>query len=93
MRDEQRRNVFVWDGRSPEARSLTEMFWELIEEPEGLILRNIRYDEYLYAAADDLAIDDGNRSVFTWKTRDDLGVEGHWKIWPAICPGMKNYFA
>jgi hypothetical protein len=38
------------------------------------------FGEYLYAAADDQAFDENNRSVFTWKTHDDLGIEGYWKF-------------
>jgi hypothetical protein len=38
------------------------------------------FGEYLYAAADDQGFVENNRSVFTWKTHDDLGIEGYWKF-------------
>ena len=88
-RDPERRNVFAWTGNIPDARELTEQMWDLIEEPQGYLIKNVEYGEYLYAGADDLAFDENNRSVFTWKNRADVGLEGYWKIAPAICPGIQ----
>jgi len=42
----------------------------------GFLIKNVRYQEYLYAAADDLAFDENRRSVFTWKEYETLGPEG-----------------
>ena len=85
MRDPERRNVFAWTGNSPVSRPLDDHLWYITKEADVYIIKSARYGEYLYAAADDLAFDDKNRSVFTWKTRDNLGLEGHWII---RCPGM-----
>jgi hypothetical protein len=46
----------------------------------GFLIRNVKYQEYLYAAADDRAFDENNRSVFTWKDFETLGPEGIWNF-------------
>ena len=78
--DPERRKVVSWTGNTPVARTLDEQEWDLIKEEDGYVIKSARYGEYLYAAADDLAFDDNNRSVFTWKEYDNLGPEGRWKI-------------
>ena len=50
----------------------------LIKEANGFLIQNAKYSEYLYAAADDLAFDEDNRSVFTWKDLSTVGIEGYW---------------
>ena len=54
--------------------------WALEKVENGFLIKNIRYEEYLYAAADDLAFDETRRSVFTWKDRENLGPEGIWEL-------------
>ena len=78
--DPERRKVVSWTGNTPVARPLSEQMWDLIKEEDGYVIKSARYGEYLYAAADDLAFDENNRSVFTWKEYDNLGPEGRWKI-------------
>jgi len=52
--------------------------WYIEKVEDGFLIRNVKYQEYLYAAADDRAFDENNRSVFTWKDFDTLGPEGIW---------------
>ena len=80
IQDLKRRKVVAWTGNTPVARYLDEEVWDLIPHADGFAIRNFRYAEYLYAESDDLAFDDKNRSVFTWKDLDNLGTEGYWKI-------------
>ena len=80
IRDPERRKVVAWTGNTPVARPLDEQQWDLIPNGNGYLIKNLRYGEYLYAAADDLAFDDKNRSVFTWKDEDTVGPEGIWNI-------------
>lgn len=42
------------------------------------MLKNKKWDEYLYAAANDLAFDYERRRVFTWRPGDSPGRDGHW---------------
>ena len=51
-----------------------------MEEDQGFLLRNVKYNEYLYSAADGLALSEEQRSVFTWKNYQTLGFEGFWKF-------------
>ncbi len=84
--DPKRRRVFTWTNTttSPNSdpaywdRTADWLIWE--EEGNGFILKNVKFSEYLYAASDDLAFDESNRSVFTWKQYHSLGIEGFWKF-------------
>lgn len=85
MRNPERRRVFTWKNLS--TTPVTDLgYWDqtadwIIEEEDlGFTLKNVRYDEYLYSAADDLALSKRQRSVFTWKNYDTLGFEGYWKF-------------
>lgn len=80
MQDPQRRKVFALTRNSSASGYLEEEQWELIKEPDGFVIKNVHFGEYLYAAADDRAFDENNRSVFTWKEHDSLGLEGYWMI-------------
>jgi hypothetical protein len=80
MKDPLRRRVYTWTGNTPVAHALIEQEWDLIEEEDGFVIKNVKFGEYLYAAADEFAFDENNRSVFTWKNHDDLGREGYWKF-------------
>jgi hypothetical protein len=80
MKDPSRRRVYTWTGNTPVAHALIEQEWDLIEEEDGFVIKNVKFGEYLYAAADEFAFDENNRSVFTWKNHDDLGREGYWKF-------------
>ena len=82
-RDDERRRVFTWTNMSTIPDS-DPGYWEktadwiVSADTLGFTLKNVHYNEYLYAAADDLALADDKRSVFTWKHYDDLGNEGFW---------------
>ena len=82
-RDPERRRVFTWTNMSTIPDSDPQYWektadWILTEENTGFTLKNVRYNEYLYAAADGLALAQDKRSVFTWKDYDTLGDEGFW---------------
>jgi hypothetical protein len=83
--DTERRRVFTWTDTSTTPTSNPSFWenkadWEVDDEDGFYQLKNIRFYEYLYAAADDLAFDESSRSVFTWKNEDTLGPEGLWKF-------------
>ena len=80
LSDPERRKVVAWTGDTPVANSLDEQEWDLIQEGNRYLIKNARYPEYLYAAADDRAFDKNNRSVFSWKNFNNLGPEGRWNI-------------
>ena len=80
LSDPERRKVVAWTGDTPVANSLDEQEWDLIQEGNRYLIKNARYSEYLYAAADDRAFDKNNRSVFSWKNFNNLGPEGRWNI-------------
>ena len=83
--DSERRRVFTWANTSTTPTSNPD-FWENkatweVEESNGCFrLKNVRFPEFLYAAADDRALDEDSRSVFTWKDEKTLGQEGLWKF-------------
>ena len=79
--DPQRRRIFVSSRKSgkplgPSCSGHDE--WSIIRHSAGFVIRNLKYTDYIYAAADDLALDDDRRAVFAWKTLLDLGLEGIW---------------
>ena len=83
--DSERRRVFTWNDISTSPTSDPQYWektadWKVEEENDCVKLKNIRYSEYLYAAADDRAFDESSRSVFTWKDEDTLGKEGLWMV-------------
>jgi hypothetical protein len=83
--DSERRRVFTWTDTSTSPTSDTQDWekkadWKVEEENDCVKLKNIRYGEFLYAAADERAFDESSRSVFTWKDEDTLGQEGLWKF-------------
>ena len=83
--DPERRRVFTWTNTSTYPNSHPAYWertadWLIWQEDRGFILKNVRYSEYLYAAADNKAFDEDNRSVFTWKSYHDLGQEGYWRF-------------
>lgn len=82
-RDAERRRVFTWTDLSTIPESDPRYWdktadWIVEEEEQGFTLKNVRYNEYLYSAANDLALSEEQRSVFTWKNYDTLGFEGYW---------------
>jgi hypothetical protein len=77
-RDPLRRRVFVSSRKSGKPTCSGNDDWSLLKHSKGYLIQNLKYYEYLYAADDDLALDDRRRSVFAWKTSDDLGEEGVW---------------
>lgn len=81
--DTDRRRSFTWiDGRCDDP----ECYWRVEQVPgtDYFTIKNERYEDHLYAAADDLKLDDKRRSVFGWKWNGDDGVNfdkaSHWKI-------------
>jgi hypothetical protein len=52
--------------------------WVVTQEKVGFSLKNIRFNEYLHAAPDDLALKDDELTVFTKKHYDNL--DGY-EIW------------
>ncbi len=87
----ERRRVFTWTDTSTTPTSNPSFWenkadwevdgiWEGDDEDSFFQLKNIRFYEYLYAAADGLAFDESSRSVFTCKNEDTLGQEGLWKF-------------
>jgi len=55
--------------------------WAIEDVYGGFVIKNIKYEEYLYAAAMDHAYDESRRrSVFTWKDYKTLGTEGIWNL-------------
>jgi hypothetical protein len=84
-KDPERRRVFTWTDTTTTPESNPSFWdgsadWEVAEEELGFTLRNSKFGEYLYAAADDRALSEDQRSVFTWKVYETLGVEGYWKF-------------
>ena len=78
-RDPERRRVFTWASVLPYPDS-SPRYWEVSEVNSCFTLKNFHYNEYLYAAADDLALADDKRSIFTWKNYNTLGTEGFWSF-------------
>ena len=70
--------VYYIDARSEPGYWDRQADWEITRGQKGYLIKNVKYTEYLYAASDDLSYDENHRSVFTWKTVDDLGDEGFW---------------
>ena len=84
-KDPERRRVFTWTNLSTIPESHPRYWdktadWIIKEEDHGFLLRNVKYNEYLYSAADGLALSEEQRSVFTWKNYQTLGFEGFWKF-------------
>lgn len=79
VHDPYRRRVFVTSRESGEASTCSgDDEWNITKHPDGYLIQNRKCSEFIYAAADDLALDDKRRSVFAWKTLYDLGTEGIW---------------
>lgn len=54
--------------------------WFMIPNGNGdYQITNVKYNEPLYAAADDLAYNKDCRKVFTWRPRNNS--QGYWKYW------------
>ncbi len=54
--------------------------WALEKVDNGYLIKNMRYEEYFYAAAEDRAFDENRRSIFTWQDLETLGPEGIWEF-------------
>lgn len=71
--DENRRFVYSWipGGRDKQGE------WEFATKDNGktFLIRNVLYNEYLYAAANDFAYDSSRRRTFTWRPGTDDGCE------------------
>ena len=88
MKDPLRRKVFTLITNSPVGPAIptlgSEAEWELQKDSVGYLLKNVKYGEFLYAAADDQSLVKGIRSIFTWKAKgspgDDIGTEAHWEF-------------
>ena len=79
--DSERRRVFTWTDTATSPQNWeNKADWKVEVVNDCVKLKNIRYSEYLYAAADDRAFDESSRSVFTWKDEDTLGKEGLWMV-------------
>lgn len=82
-KDEQRRRSFTWIGTPCDD---LECYWRIEQVPltNFYTIKNDRYEDHLYGAADDLKFDENRRSVFGWKWNGDAGVNNdeasHWTI-------------
>jgi hypothetical protein len=75
-RDEDRRNIFVWKAGGFDSQG--EWKFSTKNDGETFLIKNTHFNEYLYAAADDLARDTERRNVFTW--RPGSYEECDWKV-------------
>lgn len=76
--DESRRIVFMWTpgGRHDQGQ------WEFSTKDKGqtFLIKSVKYNEYLYAAADSYAYDSSRRSIFTWRPKTPDGCEWYVEI-------------
>ncbi len=54
--------------------------WKITAVDYGYLIKNVQFQEYLYAAANVHAFDQERRSIFTWKDYETLGDEGIWNF-------------
>jgi hypothetical protein len=64
-RDSERRSVFAWKAGGKHSQG--EWVFSTINDGETFLIKNTHFNEYLYAAADDLVYDSKRRNVFTWR--------------------------
>lgn len=78
--DDKRRLAFSWTTGTTDS----ECFWNLVsfDRSKGskYKIKSGRYDEYLYAANDDLKYDEKRRHVFTWKPKTLCDEQCYWDI-------------
>ncbi|XP_044734787.1 uncharacterized protein LOC123297258 isoform X2 [Chrysoperla carnea] len=81
--DSERRRVFSWQVGTPQGIMEPESQWkfETDDEGESFMLKNVRWNEYLYAASDYFNYDNNRRQVFTWRPGTQV-LQGSWKITP-----------
>ncbi|OAB79342.1 hypothetical protein WSTR_05300 [Wolbachia endosymbiont of Laodelphax striatellus] len=76
--DDNRRKVFTWIPRDEKSDKFK---WKIEPYGNDYSIMNVEFNEYLYAASNDLNYDNNRRRVFTWipGTKDSQSV---WKIEP-----------
>ena len=54
--------------------------WKIIRFENGFLIKNYRFDEYLYEVGEDNAHDTNHISVFTTENLNSLGLNGIWRF-------------
>ncbi|XP_044739555.1 uncharacterized protein LOC123300942 [Chrysoperla carnea] len=91
-----RRHVFTWQNGKPESVMDAESQWkfETRDQGDSFTIKNVGWNEYLYAASNPFAFDKDRRSVFTWGTQESV-LQSYWKIIPTDaenCVSLQNTY-
>uniref|UniRef100_A0A336M0J7 CSON014790 protein n=1 Tax=Culicoides sonorensis TaxID=179676 RepID=A0A336M0J7_CULSO len=76
--DSSRRRVFTWIPGDHDFQCLWDI--ERFGADSKYKIKSVKYEEYLYAAADDLKHDNDRRRVFTWKPKTSCECQCYWEI-------------